>query len=322
MENLNEEFYRRFIQVLKATVPERGELSKMLPKILNIEKMSVYRRLRGEIPFTFAEIIVIARQLNISLDNILDITSPYRSLPFSLHFQDYFNLNEMDYKMSEDYIKVIKATSNNPHSEFGFVSNILPLHAIANYPPIFQFFLMKWMYQFGNTNKMTPYSEIHIPEKLGKLHKEYIEAVMNIKYTFFIFHGFALQELIHDILYFKAIHLLTEEDVDLLKKCLHEALNMLENLAINGAFSNGNKIDIYVSGLSIETSYVYLSSENINISMIDAYTLGAVTSLDADSIEIMKKWMQSIKRTSTIITGFEKNRIEFIKKQMQFLEEI
>jgi hypothetical protein len=322
MENLNEEFYSRFIQILKETIPERGELSKMLSEILSIEKMSVYRRLKGGIPFTFAEIIAIAHRLNISLDNILNITTPYRSMPFRLHLQDYFNLTEIDYRMSEDYIKAIKAASNSPYSEFGFAVNTLPLHVIVSLPPIFRFFMMKWMYQFGNVNAMSPYSEINISERLSMLHREYIKEVQNIKYTFFIYHNFALQEMIHDIQYFKSIRLLTQDDIALLKESLYQALNKLENLSINGTYDNGNKIDMYVSGVSFETSYSYLMSENINVSMINAYTMGAVTSVDANVAETMKKWMLSIKRTSTVITGSEKNRIEFIEKQMQILEEI
>jgi hypothetical protein len=322
MENLNEDFYSRFIQLLKETIPERGELSRMLAEILSIEKMSVYRRLRGDISFTFAEIIAIARQLNISLDNIIHITSPYRSMPFSLHFQNYFNLKEIDYKMSEDYVKTIKIASNKPYSEFGITSNTLPLHAIVYLPPIFRFLMMKWMYQFGNANSIIPYSKIEIPERLCSFHKEYLKEIQNIKYTFFIYHDSILQNLIRDIQYFKAIHLLTQEDVDLLKEYLYKGINTIEKLLINGTFDNGNKVDIYVSEMNLETSYSYLKSENINVSMIDAYTLGAVTSMDAETTEIMKKWMQSVKRTSTIISGSEKNRIEFIEKQLQYMENI
>jgi hypothetical protein len=322
MENLNEKFYSQFIQVLKKTIPERGELPKMLSELLSIEKMSVYRRLKGDIPFTFTEIIEIARHLNISLDRILNITSPYRSLPFYLHFQDYFNLDEIDYKMSGDYIEAIKVASMDTHSEFGSAANIMPMHAYVSATPIFRFFMLKWTYQFGNVNSIIPYSEIEIPERLGVNHKKFMEEIQNINYTFFIHHDCALLNVIRDIRYFKAIHLLTQDDVDLLKECLYETINTIEKLAINEAFDNGNKVDIYVSEMALETSYSYLASENINITMIDAFTMGAVTSLDTKVAEITKKWLHSIKKTSTIITGCEKNRIEFIEKRMRYMDEI
>jgi hypothetical protein len=322
MENLNEKFYDLFIQELKKTLPERGELPKVLSELLSIEKISVYRRLKGEIAFTFSEIIAIVRHLNISLDNILNITTPYRSLPFYLHFQDYFNLGEIDYKMSGDYIEAIKTASLDPHSEFGSATNIMPMLAYVNAMPIFRFFMMKWIYQFGNANSVMPYAEINIPEKLCEHHKKFVEEVQNIKYTFFIHHDYALLNLIRDIRYFKAIHLLTQEDVNLLKEYVYDTINTVEKLAINEAFDNGNKVDIFVSEMALETSYSYLASETINITMIDAFTMGAVTSLDAKVSEITKKWLHSIKRTSTIITGSEKNRIEFIEKQMRYIEEL
>ncbi|MDR0542681.1 MAG: hypothetical protein LBH19_10815, partial [Dysgonamonadaceae bacterium] len=253
MRNLSEKFYNRFIEILKVTIPERGELYKTLEEILCKEKMSIYRRLKGEVPFTFPEIITISHELNISLDEIINITSSYKNLPFTMFFRDYSNLSDAAYKSGEDYVNAIKVAANEPDSEYGYAADILPLPVIVVYPPIFRLFMMKWQYQFGNVNTMLPYSEIVIPERLRSIQREFIQAIQNIKYTYFIYHEFALAKLIHDVQYFKSIRLMTDEDADLLKESLYQALLVLENLSISGTFDTGNKIDMYVSGVSFET---------------------------------------------------------------------
>jgi hypothetical protein len=322
MVNLDIEFYKTFIQIIEEKVPGRGKLCNILVDILFIEKEAVYRRLRGDVPFSFAEIVKISRHLNISLDKIIGVTSPYRSLPFFLHNQDYFNMCEIDYRMSLDYITAIKAAANSPYSEFGFAKNVLPLHTSVFHPPIFRFYLLKWMYQFGNPGEVLPYSQILIPEKLKEYHRQYIQEAPNIKYTYFICNEHSLLHLIRDVQYFRSIRLLTDEEVALIKEEIYHFLNDLEKIAIVGTYDTGNKVEIFVSDLNFETSYSYLMSNNIYVSMIDAFTLGSVTSVDQEACEKMRTWMQALKRTSMLISGAEKNRVLFFEKQRGMLEKM
>jgi hypothetical protein len=322
MPYFEHDFYRKFIEILKETIPEKGKLCTLLVDLLIIEKEAVYRRLRGDVPFSFVEIVKISRHLNISIDNIIGLVSPYRNHPFHLNTQDYFHMTELDYKLSKDYIAALQAAGSNPYSEFGSTTSVLPMHTTRMHPPLLRFYVLKWMYLFGSPTAVLPYSKIAYPERLKEYHRQYIEAVQDIKYTYFICDELFLVYLTHDIEYFYSIHLLTDEDVAVLKEEIRFFLDFFEKLAIQGSFSNGNKMDLYISGVNFETSYSYLSSHNIHISMINAFTLGTVTSVDEQACEKMKIWMQALKRTSTLITGAEKNRILFFEKQRQILERI
>jgi hypothetical protein len=199
---------------------------------------------------------------------------------------------------------------------------MLPLHAIINQPALLRFYMLKWMYLFGNQGAVIPYSNIVYSDRLKEYHRQYIESVQDIKYTYFICDELFLVYLTYDIEYFHSIHLLTDEDVAFLKEEILRFLDLYEKLAIRGSYCNGNKIDLYISGVNFEASYSYLSSQNIHISMIGAFTLGAVCSVDEQACEKMKLWMQALKRTSTLITCAEKNRIIFFEKQRQILERI
>jgi hypothetical protein len=322
MSYFEQDFYKKFIDTLKEVMPEKGKLCNMLVDLLFIEKEAVYRRLRGDVPFSFAEIVKISHHLNISIDTIAGVVSSYRSHPFYLHVQDYFNMTEMDYKMSKDYVAAIKKAGNNSYSEFGSTTSVLTLHTIVLHQPLFRFQLLKWMYQFGDPGTLRPYSQIILPERLKEYHRQYIEEVQTIKHSYFICDELFLVSLTHDIDYFHSIHLLSDEDVALLKEELIHFLDIFEKLAIKGTYSNGNKIELYISGVKFDASYSYLSSNNIHISMIGAFTLGSVTSLEEQVCEKMKIWMRSLKRTSTIISGAEKNRILFFERQREILERL
>ncbi|MDR2844197.1 MAG: hypothetical protein LBV57_06070 [Candidatus Symbiothrix sp.] len=322
MKNVEEEFHVQFVATIREKLPERGRVANALIDLLCVEKEGVYRRLRGEVPFTFSEIMKISNYYNISLDNLIGIVSPYRSKSLHLHIQNYFDMSEVDYKMSRDYITAIQQASGSPYAEFGFATNILPLHASVLHPPLFRFYMLKWMYQFGDSKSVLPYSAIHISPELREFHDQYIASSRLIKYTYIIWDEFFLLHLISDIQYFHSIRLLTEAEVALLKSEIEHLLQNIEKLSIRCSFPNGNKIDMFISNIHLETSYSYLSTDKMYISMIDAFTLGAVTSLESSVCDQMKTWMHSLKRTATLISGTEKPRIDFFERQWKWVEKL
>ena len=64
----NDVLYENLVMAIREKYPERGKLTNMLADLLMIEKEAVYRRLRGDVPFTIFEIAAIANKLDISLD--------------------------------------------------------------------------------------------------------------------------------------------------------------------------------------------------------------------------------------------------------------
>ncbi|MDR1810597.1 MAG: helix-turn-helix domain-containing protein [Prevotella sp.] len=298
-------------------------LVERVGEILGISDDAAYRRIRGQTELTFTELEKLCSAFGVSLDGIFKIKSPYRMEPYYYYSQDYFNMQDMDFNMSRDYIRSIQVAAKNTYSEFGFVTNNVILHTRTLYPAIFRFFLFKWMYQRGGRSRIVPFSQAVIPDQLQELHNDYNNWVTKIKYTFIIYQELFLQGIVQDIEYFRDIRLLTPADVSLLKESFGKMLSHMEQLIIDGVFETGNKIDIYVSGLNLDMSYSYLYSDFITISMIDAFTVGAMASIDANTCEDMQKWMQSLKHTSTLLSGCsERTRFRFFEKQRAFLNKL
>ena len=59
------------ISTMREVTPKEGNLANVLMDLLCMSKEAIYRRLRGEVAFTFSEVAIIASQLGISLDKII-----------------------------------------------------------------------------------------------------------------------------------------------------------------------------------------------------------------------------------------------------------
>jgi hypothetical protein len=310
-----------FIALLKERIP--NHLINRLMDILPLEKEAVYRRLRGNVPFSFFEIATLSAYLGLSLDPIVNTISPYRSQLYQLHVRNYSEFTPVDLNMSLNYINAINMAAESPRSEFGIAANMLPLHISLLHLPIYRIYILKWRYQFGTAPRnLLSYSGIQVPEEEEETYSGYLEAVKRIKYTFFIWDSSFLTSLINDVNYFFSIRIINREEMDMLRQEMFNMLDTLEYYVNEGQFTEtGNKVETYVSNLNFGTTYSYLCSDNLSISMSSAYSLGAFTSLEREACKEMKKWVAGLKKSSNLISGAAlQDKIRFFDKQRDLLE--
>lgn len=321
MNTKNDIIYTKLIKTIKEKIPERGKLTNMLADTLCIEKEAVYRRLRGEVPFTFAEVSTIANQFDISVDNIIR-TSHTKNHPFQMKMIDFINPTETDFFMIENFAEILEKAKNDPDSESGTASNVIPINICIAYKHIYRFHLLKWMYQLGETEQ-TLYVDITPSEKLEKINQNTVINTQQVGRTFYIWDKNIIPSLINDIQYFREIHLITQEEIAAIKDELFLMLNDLERMAIIEQFDSGKKVEFYVSSLNFETSYSYVQAQGNLLSVIRSFTLNDTTSLDEAVFYKIKKWMTSLIRTSALISGSnEIQRIIFFEHQREIVSKL
>lgn len=318
-ENLLNE---RFIEIIKERLPERGQLTKVLTESLDIEKEAVYRRLRGEVPFTFAEVAKIAIQLGIPLDAIAEGSSPI-SRSFNIRFIEFINPDKIDLGMLESFTNNVKSLESDPESESGSISSIIPTSLCVSYKYIYKFYLFKWfLYQTENPWNVK-YSDINPPERLNEINAGFVKSVQSSPQSVYIFDEQFIEYLVKDIKYFFHIRLISEEDVKLLKDDIYLFLNDLERYTNRGAFDTGKKVYIYISNLHFEATYNYIDSKYHKLTMIRSFTLSDAYSLDEKIFQNMKRWTQFLKRTSILISeSGEIERIRFFDKQREMVDSL
>lgn len=300
---------------------KKRELVDFISDTLFLERDSVYRRLRGEVQFSLQEACIIAEKLSISIDEITQ-SIPLKSRPFQYKIIDYTNPDEIDYEMCNKYNVVMKELIEDSSSEIGIAAKLLPEGFYLEFEMIIKFHLFKWLYQYDieSSKKM---EEIKIAQRLKEIYEERISLYQKIKTSNYIFHKDTFLNIAQDIQYFKELELISSEELSVLKKELLELLDMLELISKTGTNKAGNKMNLYISEIDFDTPFYYMSSARHSISAIRGFTMNDFVSTDKISFDYIKRYVQSLKRTSIQISeSGEIPRRKFFLQQRRIIDSI
>jgi len=314
-------FHEALLKAIRSRLPEGDNMAQALMNILFLGKEAVYRRLRGEVPFTLAEAGTISKTLGISLDGLIG-TDMGKSRPFHMNLVDFANPTEVDYAMLQNYLDVLNMSSDDPYSEITVSTNYFPQPFYLMHESLTRFMLFKWTYHHEK-GTVKSYGEIKIPDRLKRIHMESVAGHKNLKSSCFIFDNLVTLYLVNDIKYFHSIQLVTDEELLLIKQDVIQLIDYLESLATTAKYENGNDVYLYVSNINFESTYTYLRVHNSRISFIDIFLLNGAASVDEGIYEHVKTWVLSLRRLSTLIShSGELQRIKFFKEQRRILESL
>lgn len=68
------------VQAIKNALGPHRRVAPYLSDLLSLGKEAVYRRLRSEVTFSFDEVVLIAYDLNISLDTLIGKTNTEKAI--------------------------------------------------------------------------------------------------------------------------------------------------------------------------------------------------------------------------------------------------
>ncbi|MDR1981404.1 MAG: hypothetical protein LBQ39_07285 [Tannerellaceae bacterium] len=310
------------IEAMKEKLPKRVNLVNVLMNTLFIGKEAVYRRLRGEVPFTFTEASVISNSLGVSLDQVAGTCSKKNAL-FGLDFIHYENPIDTYYSNIQNAIQIFRAVKDNSTLEWYIASNVIPQIFYMDHDNLSRFLLFKWMYQHEKINQVKYFSELQMPDQLQAVQREYVEISKKVPFANFIWDNMVFHNLINDVRYFSEVNLLTDEEKEVLQKEIIDMIDNLEELATQGKHPNGEKVTIYISNINFDASYSSLEADNFKCSSFNIYSINSITTLDLDVFEVQKSWIQSLKKYSTMISvSGEMQRIQFFERQRQLVREL
>ncbi|MCD8193592.1 MAG: hypothetical protein LUD74_03410 [Tannerellaceae bacterium] len=311
------------LTALQRRVPERPKLVNILMEILLLEREAVYRRLRGEVPFTFAEVVTITRKFYLSLDEIIQMGGS-KSRPFVSHDIHYNNPLEFAYSMMKQMTRLMRLVRSYPGITGGEATKSIPQPLYLTYEKISQFFLFKWLYQYDpEVRQPVTFSSTHIPPALRAAQLDNVRYARHVE-TIYILDYQLFDYLKRDIAYFEEIRIITREEIELLKNDLLALLDEMEELAERGSFSEtGKKIQFYVSNVTFDNSYCYIKTPIMNLSLIKAYTINVIASFDEPTFQTVQKHIRSLMKSSILIS--ESNmmeRIAYFDKQRELVKSI
>ena len=318
----NQHFYQEFMSALKAIIPKRALLANTITDLLAIDKDAVYRRLRGDVNFSFTEMAILAKKLGISLDSLVGIESELNK-PAQVVLTNSVNPSEVDYLLFNDYINLLKFIKDEPDTRLLESSNAVPLSIYFDYDNLTRLYMFAWNLA-SNFGTAVPFHEIVIPERMRVIQKNYSYYSRHIKSTQYLWDRMIFKRMVDNIKFSVNINVIREEDIRLIKKELMEMLDDLEKLAGTGKFEDtGNKVSIYISDLLIETNHNCIKSKTMHLTQHKTFLLNAISSLDEDVFNEVSHWILSLQRKSTLISvSGEKIRTDYFTAQRKIIDSL
>ena len=256
-----------------------GVSAAILTDKLNIGREAAYRRLRGEVPFTFGEAGVLSAQMNFSLDRAVGAVD-FGNVLFRLSFNDY-------HTALEDYTGVIdqdtlfyREVSSDADAEQAIAGNSFPRMLYMRYEGLTNFKLFKWLYQQGLVDcSTTKFEDMKVPDALLRSYRDLLKEAQLMPATTLVFDGSCTKRWVNAICAFRNMHLITDQSVEMLKGELLQLLDELEEIAVAGQFRSGKPVSIYISDMDIEATYCYVAARHYRASCCLLYTSDAADEL-------------------------------------------
>lgn len=314
-----EELNQALIEEMKLKVPSGVNLAGLLMDTLFLGKEAVYRRLRGEVPFTLGEAATISQKLGVSVDRLIGGVYKGNAL-FDLDLVHYSDPVETYYTIMNNYVDVLMQMKNAPDSELYTSSNIVPHALYLKYEHLSRFRLFKWSYRNEKIESNKNFRDMIMPDKVLKKQREFVDGLRHFKRSCYVWDNLIFTYLVNDIRYFIDSQLIEPEDIQRLKEELLQLLDELENIASRGRFATGNEVEIYISNINFEATYSYVRAGKSFYSLIRVFAINSIVSQDIEVFENMRDWIQSLKKFSILISeSGEMQRILYFKKQREIV---
>ena len=277
------------IEAIHAHTPQHSNPASLLMDMLNIGREAAYRRLRGEVPFTFGEASVLCARMHFSLDRVVGLAATDK-LSFQLKFKEFTAPLETYNEILERDIAFMREVASDPTTEFATATNSLPAEFYGKYDNLNRFKLFKWLYQHevGNPAVRT-FEELKLPGELQRNCREYVKWVQSVATTYLIFDDSNFKHWLNALRAYREMHLISQESVRVLRDELFAMLDEMETMAVKGEFENGNKVFLYLSDIDLESSYSYVTTSRHQAVNIGMFSLNGLRTPDPLMYEYVKK---------------------------------
>ena len=316
---MNDKIRQKLIDTILDRIPTNIKPVDYLMEKLEIGRESVYRRLRGDMPFTFDEIILLSNELNFSLDTIINqkqknffnfISQPKGDPQhvFLSHLQLVGKILDKD--MSYHPVEITTAV------------NYLPMPFAILSKEIFDFIYFMMCRDYNGLNRFF-YSNVVVPPRIEALRTELNLRVPEIKNITWILDPNVFLSPLKELNYIYRLKLVNDEELDLLKSEFFRIIDLIEKMAITGGSEIEAKHTLYLSEINIEGTSSNIVCENDMTSYYMFPYITPIVTNDMKLCKIHRNWLNLLKKYSTQVTQSNEYAIsDFFEKQREYVKRV
>lgn len=317
---------KNIIDKILAKIPQHLNPVEFLHDILNISKESVYRRLRGDVAFTFEEVINLSSKLSFSLDEIVfsdeDHDLLQRPVAFQFRSNKMFDPQKTITEILSSFIRNQERVKEAKNAEVLVAANQLMVLTSAYYDYLFKFHYYKWIHQTQQMSLNFSFGDVVFSDEINDLRNKLKMYESRGEHTYILDHHF-LKNTLKEVQYYYRRKLISEDDVVLLQKDFHSFIDLMEYKVKFKPKTADHTNYIYLSALKIDSNGLYCQTDGKET--LDLW-ISFGTSIRTENPEICKtykSWFNSLKKYSSLITGCnEILQSNFFDKQRSYVEAI
>ena len=311
-----------FLDALNNLRTIRPRLVHEISNLLDMDEVSVYRRLRGAVRFSTDEVGILAHRYSISLDDLLGEQPEGSYDSWKMDFPLTVTSEGFNISMIEQNIPLLKQLLEEPLTEAGGAMGFLTRHFFMQYKELSRFMMFKWGRYYSDMEAFKTFDTVEVPDRLSQTFLDHIAEYNKIKHTFYIWDSKIISKLVNDIHYFRSMALISDEGMDRLRQDIYTLLDDCEMMAAQGAFKEtGNTFELYISPINIDTSQVYMRFGDYWLYSVEVYNIRSFLTFKPHVCANMSKWINNLKSTSVLISSSaERERILFFKQQREVVD--
>lgn len=299
----------------------KGSVTDILSSILPLSKEAIYRRLRGEVLFSYSEAVIIAQNLQISLDEV------------GLGATDYalYSTNIPTFALSEDsyteilnhWIGHIVRFQNSESAHFYVATGGLPVSLLTSYPNLLKLSYYISLYEKGDIyDKYGKFSETVISPNLLNTLSNATALLQNINSTYIVSNN-PFTYYLKQIQYLHELELLDEDDIKQIKQELYSLANDFKLIAASGKYRTGYHVDFYLSEVRIDASFGVFEDGFYNIAFIKMLGMNYRLSRNMEVIKTYRRSFDNMKHFATLISKSGSSRRKlFFEEQKIIIDKI
>lgn len=319
------DFSSKLATVINDKFDKKADAVRFVCELLNLGRNVVYKRLGGQMPFTFEEACAVAVELEISIDQLV-----FSDSDIVLCKGNFYNQSERPAThFLKDMLEGFKAVAELANPQLYFASKGLPFFLYLTQPKLLAFKLFVWEISSWSKDRIhkEPFQFDYLNEEELALAAEINEYYCQMP-SHEIWNSAILDSSFEQINYVQAVHLFKDRaTINTLYEELRNSLNMAQAMASKGKKSNVKheaSFQLYHNQLlNFTNNVIYIKAEDqalVNWTFCDPDHL---LSSDEQLCNRASTWLdQLIEQATNISQHSLKARNTYFKELQEKISEI
>jgi len=298
MQNYNQTILEN---IEKKLAPEIRPVHYLM-NTLNLGKEPAYRRIRNKVPFTFEEVAIIAKNMGLSVDSILQQNTQKNIASFSLNINPEWSKERVFEEMLINGITELKMLYNAKQLKIEIVLNRLPWHFFS-FPTIFKFQYCRFLHLYDGIPIRVKFSDITVPERIAELHKQTAFYCKHLSNLTCIVEENILNSFLEELNYFYQRKFLSADDLKAIQAELLDFLNSMAEVNQKGVNSAGSKYEILMSQYPIDTNCAHYEFDGETMDQYWIYFENPICIKNNFAISnLQRSWIKSCAKYAILLT--------------------